>query len=410
MSTRDDSYPGLAADDYDEREGAAGGSGGAILGVLMTLVIGCVLVFAAYKLGQRTSVDDPPLLTADAGQARMAPDDEGGAFIANQDNDAYTMVDEQRRSGIGAIAQDGIVVNDRLPDRALNPASTQAVTAVQQDALRIGELQLASSINGEPSLTGNAVPDRTGDLELAGGAEVQVADSEAVLRAETAASDAQRAAAERDLAALQLPDAGAVPPAPASPALTRSADTRVVAPQPSAEFEPLTEDDFGQGLVLFPVPRSKPPLAQRPESATRTANAAPRSTGQPAAAVATTRVPVIVPVPVPVVPVPVPGRAVAPTLQVQPVRVPVPSQPSGDAQVQLGAMPSADQVRMRWQQLRAQHPDLLGRMGLQVQGVRTAQGQNLFRLRAGPLRDSRQAAQLCDQLRVRGVECFVPAR
>jgi len=60
--------------------------------------------------------------------------------------------------------------------------------------------------------------------------------------------------------------------------------------------------------------------------------------------------------------------------------------------------------------LRAQHPDLLGRMGLQVQGVRTAQGQNLFRLRAGPLRDSRQAAQLCDQLRVRGVECFVPAR
>ncbi len=400
MSTSE-SYPGLVSDEHDDRVRTAGGGGGAILGVLMTLLIGCGLVFAAYKLGQRTSVDDAPLINANLGEAKMTPIDEGGTPIVNQDNDAYTMIDEIRRAGSSAGQQDGVLVTDRLPERALDPAGTLSVTAAQEDALRIDELQLSSSIEGQPSLTGNAAPDRTGDLELAGGAEVQVADSEAVLRAETAASEATRnaeaearAAAERDVAALVTPSA---PPSVAP--LTRTADTTVAVAPDAASAGSLTEADFGRGLVLFPVPRTKPDLAQRP----------PRPRGlstpgaTPSAAVATTIVPVVVPVPGAQ-----PGQVLAPTLQAQPVRVP--AQPIGDAQVQLGAMPTGDLVRARWQQLRAQHPDLLGQLGIQVQPVQTAQGQNLFRLRAGPLRDSRQAVQLCDQLRVRGVDCFVPAR
>jgi len=399
-------------DEYDR--GAAGGGGGAILGVLMTLVIGCGLVFAAYKLGQRTSVDDPPLLIADAGEAKMVPINEGGTAIANQDNDAYTMIDALRRSGDATAESDGIVVSDRLPDRALASAGSLPITAVQEDALRIDELQLASSIDGEPSLSGNAVPDRTGDLELAGGAEVQVADSEAVLRAETAASEALRVA-EREVAVLEVTTPEPLPDAPVPP-LTRAADTELVLAEATSAPDRLTEEDFGQGIVLFPVPRSKPDLARRPNPPTRTAETPPPSAGvrQPSAAAATTIVPVVIPVPVqpgralPPGQTLAPGQALAPGLQVQPVRIP--SQPVGDAQVQLGAMPTSNQVRARWQQLRAQNPDLLGQLGIQVQPVRTAQGQNLFRLRAGPLRDSRQAAQLCDQLRVRGIECFVPAR
>ncbi len=405
MSTSE-SYPGLVSDDYDDRrEAAAGGSGGAILGVLMTLLIGCGLVFAAYKLGQRTSVDDPPLINANLGEAKMAPIDEGGTPIVNQDNDAYTMIDEIRRAGASTGEQDGIVVTDRLPERALDPAGTLSVTAAQEDALRIEELQLASSIEGQPSLTDNSAPDRTGDLELAGGAEVQVADSEAVLRAETAASEATRsaeaearAAAERDVAALVAPAAGVTTPS-VTP-LTRGADTTIAVAPSAPTSDSLTEADFGRGLVLYPVPRAKPDLAQRPArpAGQRTVNT------QPSAAVATTIVPGVVPLPGNAQP----GQVLAPSLQAQPVRVP--AQPIGDAQVQLGAMPTGDLVRARWQQLRSQHPDLLGQLGIQVQPVRTAQGQSLFRLRAGPLRDSRQAVQLCDQLRVRGVDCFVPAR
>jgi len=303
-------------------------------------------------------------------------------------------------------------VGERLPERALDPAGTLSVTAAQEDALRIEELQLASSLDGQPSLTDNSAPDRTGDLELAGGAEVQVADSEAVLRAETAASAATRsaeaearAAAERDVASIVAPGlgSGAQTPSPSAPSvtpLTRAADTTVAVAPVAPTSDSLTEADFGRGLVLFPVPRAKPDLAQRPPRPAGLRTVSP----QPSAAVATTIVPGVVPLPGTALP----GQAPAPRLQAQPVGVP--AQPVGDAQVQLGAMPTGDLVRSRWQQLRTQHPDLLGQLGIQVQPVRTAQGQSLFRLRAGPLRDSRQAAQLCDQLRVRGVDCFVPAR
>jgi len=82
----------------------------------------------------------------------------------------------------------------------------------------------------------------------------------------------------------------------------------------------------------------------------------------------------------------------------------------GDAQVQLGALPTPDMVRARWAQLSAQNPQLLGRLGLQILPVRTAAGQYLFRLRVGPLQDTQAASRLCDALRGRGVECYVPAR
>ena len=425
MSIRDDSY---ADDDYEPR--AAGGGGGAILGVLMTLVIGGGLVFAAYQLGQRTSVDEPPMILADAGDPKMVPIDAGGTPIANQDNDAYTMIDEVRRTGVGTGEPDGIVVSDRLPDRALNPTGSLTVTGVQEDALRIDELQLASAVDGEPSLTGNAVPDRTGDLELAGGAEVQVADSDAVLRAETAAADAaQRQAAERDIASLGLTDvtgtgtgtgAGistgtgigiggvAVPSAAQLNPLTRATDTQVAAPQGGQAPDALTEQSFGTGLAVVPLPRSKPDLARRlgNGSTPRVADVR-QAPATPPPSAATTRVPVVVPIPGQV--------AIAPPVQqqfqqIQPATRNIPVQPVGDAQVQLGALPTPDMVRARWAQLSAQNPQLLGRLGLQILPVRTAAGQNLFRLRVGPLQDTQAASRLCDALRGRGVECYVPAR
>ena len=467
MSTHD-SYPGDAPDD-DYRVGTAGG-GGAILGVLMTLVIGSGLVFAAYKLGQRTSVDDPPLIAAEFGEAKMAPVDEGGTPIVNRDNDAYTMIDEIRRAGGSEAERDGIVIADSLPDRVLDPAGGLAATVAQQDAVRIDELQLAPAVEGQPSLTDNDAPDRSGELELAGGAEVQVADSEAVLRAEQAASQAlpgaaatgaeagagaqgaasgagtgasaslrqpdpdapvytqegttaaERAAAERDVAAIiGLPgtsgsgtqdspgggDAQAASSGSGVRPLERAADTVVAAAPATEPSDGLSEEDFGRGLVLYPVPRGKPDLARAPDRTPRVASR-PDPAASRTAPARTARPPVpstVVPV---VVPVPVPGQVPAPG--VVPRQAVIPSQPVGDAQVQLGAMPTPEIARQRWRQLLAAHPNLLQGLGIQLQPVRTAQGQNLVRLRAGPLRDTQTAARLCGQLRVRGVECFVPAR
>ncbi len=413
MNTDRDSY-----DDIEDDRGAVAtsGSGGAILGVLMTLVIGCGLVFAAYKLGQRTSVDDPPLLRADAQEAKMVPLDEGGTPIANQDNDAYAMVDQARRDRVPSGEVDGVLVTDQLPARELDPASTLAVTAAQQDALRIDELQPAPSLSGQPSLTDNAAPDRTAELQLSGGAGVTQATEDAVLRANTIDPNAATtgnasvsAGGTPQVAGLNVPSATGLPsttglsgnanapttglqlPNVSVPPLVRAPDTAIVV-APAITPGPLTEDSFGDGIVA-PMPRIKPDLGPSITSAGRSALTQPR-TGPlaPAAAVATTIIPSQ----------PAGAGLVAPAG--------LPPQPRGDAQVQLGAMPSPDQVRGRWRELQSQHSDLLGRLGLQVLPVRTAQGAELHRLRVGPLPTTQSAAQLCAQLRGRGVDCFVPTR
>lgn len=436
MSNTHDTYQDLVAGDRDDHAVGTSGGGGAILGVLMTLVIGCGLVFAAYKLGQRTTVDEPPVLTAEAQPAKMEPIDEGGRLIANQDNDAYAMVDEQTRDANGYAVQDGVIIEQPLPAREVDPVAALSDTVAQADALSVDELEPASSITGQPELTDNAAPDRTGERELAGGAEVTVPDSETILLAGqtqggagvaqpgtlqadgtqfglntgtvgSAAGAAIGAATGAIVVGNGTGDTGvATATAGQNPALASTAPAATQLPTApdtviaSTATRNLTPEDFG-AVIAVPSPRPKPDLFASVQRA-RSAGALIAPTQAPSAAVATTRAPLQQP------------GAVG-TLQVQPaVAAPqpgvIPPQPAGDAQVQLGAMPSPDLVRARFRNLQSLNPDLLGSLGLKIMPVRTAQGQELFRLRVGPLSNSREAAQLCDQLRFRGVECFVPAR
>lgn len=440
MSTNNDGYEALTAgDSRDDLAGtpAGGGGGGAALGVLLTLVIGCGLVFAAYKLGQRTSVDEPPTILANGGPAKMAPIDEGGAIIPNTDNDAYTMVDGSSPDRVGYVERDGIIVEEQLSSRQLAPVDPLAGGEAQQDVISVSELRPVGSISGEPSLTTGAVPDRADERLLAGGAEVSITNAEAILSA--AERDAANAAqggldatasiansAQNGLAnaggavagavgstfvtgglqpitplantqGIRAPDLNALNQGALNPnALNTGVDTVVaVAPAPTPPNE-LSPETFGSGLIV-PLPRLKPDLGPRIAAVERArATVQPRILREPAAATTLE------------IPQPQPGLVTAPALQVQPVGIP--PQPVGDAQVQLGAMPTPDLVRTRWRELQGRNPDVLGTLGLQVLPVRTAQGQELFRLRAGPLPDSQTAARLCDQLRFRGIECFVPAR
>lgn len=87
---------------------------------------------------------------------------------------------------------------------------------------------------------------------------------------------------------------------------------------------------------------------------------------------------------------------------------PAPQARSAGAQIQIGALPSPDQVHQRWFALQQRNPDLLGGLQLDIQPVTTGAGQQLFRLRAGPLADQRAARSLCAALQARGVDCFVP--
>lgn len=80
----------------------------------------------------------------------------------------------------------------------------------------------------------------------------------------------------------------------------------------------------------------------------------------------------------------------------------------GGAQIQLGALPSPDLVQQRWFLLQRSNPDLLGGLQLDIQPVTTGAGQQLFRLRAGPLLDFGSARNLCAALQARGVDCYAP--
>ena len=100
-------------------------------------------------------------------------------------------------------------------------------------------------------------------------------------------------------------------------------------------------------------------------------------------------------------PQPQPQYAAAP----QPAPAPI---GAGGAQIQLGALPSQDQVHQRWAALQRNNPDLLGALRLEIQPVTTGAGQQLFRLRAGPLADFNSARNLCAALQARGVDCYAP--
>lgn len=102
---------------------------------------------------------------------------------------------------------------------------------------------------------------------------------------------------------------------------------------------------------------------------------------------------------------PQPGFAPQPQFQPQPQPQPVAGR---GAQIQLGALPSPDQVQQRWAMLQRSNPDLLGSLRLDIQPVTTGAGQQLFRLRAGPLADQGSARNLCAALQARGVDCYAP--
>lgn len=77
--------------------------------------------------------------------------------------------------------------------------------------------------------------------------------------------------------------------------------------------------------------------------------------------------------------------------------------------VQLGAFRRAGRADVAWEQLRAAHPDLLGGLGAVI--LYTEQGSEaaaVNRLVAGGFETKAAAQHLCDRLKQRGVDCFVP--
>jgi cell division septation protein DedD len=78
--------------------------------------------------------------------------------------------------------------------------------------------------------------------------------------------------------------------------------------------------------------------------------------------------------------------------------------------VQLGAYRTEPRAEKGWTQLRAQAPDLLGGIGHMVVADARPNGQpTLYQLRTTAFADRGRAADLCQQLKARTIDCFVLA-
>lgn len=430
MSNSYDTLDDLAVGDRDEA--STGGGSGAAIAVLLTLLLGCGLVFAAYKLGQRTGVDDPPLLMADSDPVKVLPAELGGQTIPNTQNASNAMIDQRPPVPGGYAVQDGIVVARGLPARDIEMASTIDVGEFRREEIDLAAIRPATSISGEPALTEGGAPDRALERLRSGGADVIVpveggsaplpGTAEARLpgaasqlpngQIETTQLDTITGAAQSAGAAVANATSAALGAGAAALGLNAQATTAPQTPLVTAADTALQNGDTQVASLRMPFPRAKPPLAQRPQrpdsAAQNTTNLRPASTGagqSSAAALPVAVAPAASLVAPTVVPTPTPATASEPRRQA----AIIPPQPVGDAQVQLGAESSPEDVRRKWNALRSAHPDLLSRLGLQILPVSVNGGQ-LFRLRVGPLPDGSSAAQLCDQLQYRGVPCFVPAR
>ncbi len=417
MNNEIDLLDELEREERDERLAAGGGGAGAALGVLLTFVIGCGLVFASYKLGQRKTVDEPPLIAANDAPIKIVPEDAGGSIIPNTDNVANVMLDGNRPAASDYALRDGVIVEANLPDRSVDQVvSTAQTREIRREVTQLTDLETKNSIDGEPSLQIDGAPDRAEEQLIV--ADADVAPIATPLSPETAAPaiyiedntllDTTVVEAVADTTVLE---------ANVTPLTDVVVTNTVIAPQPV-----LADVQEPQGIeIAMQLPKRKPNLVPSqarqviaditpttPALAPETRPIRPQIRQQLEPAIAR------LPSPPPAPPVQRQNQLVQPVPQVPAPsgvqRVRIPPQPVGDAQVQLGAFPSPDEVRGRWANIRARHPDLLGQLGLQVLPVQTSDGRQLFRMRIGPLRDTVRAAQLCQALAGRGVDCFVPQR
>ncbi len=77
--------------------------------------------------------------------------------------------------------------------------------------------------------------------------------------------------------------------------------------------------------------------------------------------------------------------------------------------VQLGAYRRPDRADKAWEQLRAAHPDLLGSLRAAIMHTELgSEGAANNRLVVGAFETKTAAQELCDRLKQRNVDCFVP--
>lgn len=318
----------------------------ALLGVAV-VGVGVMVGLRGFGGAQKAADGGIPVIRAEAGPNKVAPQNPGGVDIPNQNKEIYER------------AQPATAANTRVVNREEQPIDVQAVARATPRVIPLAPPETPAPAPQVAEAPATPVP-----APPSNGSAAPSSPPASVL------GEPRRV---RTIAV--RPDgtiAGAPPaPAPAAPL--------AVAAAPPAEASPAPQRTVAIPAAT-PAPRPQPQPPVRPQSA-----AAPAAA--PAAPAAAT------PAPAPA-PVAVAARSDA-------------SAPAGSGfMVQLGAPGSEAEARATFNTLQRRFGEQLGGQSPVIRRADVGNGRTVYRLRVGPFsRD--EAVERCEALRAAGGQCFI---
>jgi hypothetical protein len=303
--------------------------------------VGGMLMYRGH--GAKTANGEPPVVKADAGPVKVAPQAPGGVEIPNQNRQLYEGRGQGAPEGqTRIVSREEQPVDVRQAVRDNTPAASPSPgTASPMSAL--GEPRRVRTVSIRPS-DGTVIPPGSGT-----GASPSATLPSAPKSPTTVASIPSPSPAA------QAPAAVAPPRAQIEPRTTSTPQARTPEPpRPAPALAPVP------ATPATPVAAAPPP-APKPQLPTKVATAEPPSAAKP-------------------------------------------TEGSGGYAVQLGVRNSDDEARAAFKQLQQKFSELGGRAPAIQQA--DSNGKTIYRLRvAGMSKDG--ASTLCDKLKAAGGQCFV---
>jgi hypothetical protein len=297
----------------------------------------------AYFKGLPGIGGEPPLIRAEPGPYRVAPEDRGGLAISNA------------TSRIVAVLGDK--PDEARVERILPPESSPAFEASEPEPV-VGMPERADEQPGRLAATEpSASPPATGDLGTVAPDTMPAADALAMPypRSKPTPGEPEPEAGPAEAEISALPPAPPVIEPPEAPAAETTSSS---SPPPAAS------------TATTPAPPSVSPPSSEPQSAPR--QLVRVEPAAPPVAVATPRT----------------------------------SVGAGIFRLQLAAVRSEGGLTQAWADLRQRYPAALGAVTPQVERTDTTSGP-LYRLQAGPFANREAAANACGSIRADGGQCFI---
>jgi hypothetical protein len=400
----------------------------ALAGVLA--LFGGGLYYAFSGDGASVNAEGPALVTADPEPVKIAPENPGGATVANQDKAVYDKVEGEQ----AALPAQGALVSDSeepvdiaavtppsepeapmeasAPDEAAAPAEStaKAEDRVETPVAEEAQAPAAETAAVTPKKVRTVIVKPDGTLverpveAAAASAEIQATESNPVASIAPAEAPAAEVVVAAPVPAAKPEAAAAAPAEPAPAAEDPIAQIAAVEPEPAtvaepAPAEPVAVEAQPEPVAAEPVikvvkaKKIKPPVA---EKAAASAEAVPvpgeagpigeRPADQPVNIVGQTG-----------------GQQPAAETQVAAAD---PAPASGAYSIQIASTPSPEAAKSTYAALSRKFGGVIGGKGVNIQKANVEGKGTVYRVRI-PAGSKQNAAALCSEYKSAGGSCFV---